>query len=135
MSKKLYVKNLSYAVTENELSRHFSTVGKVLYTKVLRDRETNMSRGSGFVEMSTEQEAQAAMGLSGGELLNRVIYVEEARPQVDRSERPVRQPVRQFEQYEQPKMTMHEPAYGDWQSADRPSRRKRFDKRRERTWE
>lgn len=127
MSKKLYVKNLAYAVTEDDLTRHFSSTGVVRYAKVLRDRETDRSRGSGFVEMATEQEAQNAISLlSGKELLGRSIFVEEARPM---GQKPVRssQPAPHYQEYEQPQMTMHDAAWGA--PEDRRNKRK-FEKRR-----
>jgi RNA recognition motif-containing protein len=128
MAKKLYVKNLAYSVTEDDLTRHFSSSGIVKYAKVLRDRETDRSRGSGFVEMATEEEARNAMFLlNGKELLGRVIFVEEARPM---GEKPVRafQPRPQYQprEYEQPQMTMHDAAWG----APEDRRQRRFEKRR-----
>jgi len=81
MNKNLYVGNLAYNVTRDDLSDLFGTVGTVVEAKVMYDRYTNRSRGFGFVEMATEAEAQEAISkLNGQELGGRQIKVDEARP-------------------------------------------------------
>ena len=62
MAKKLYVGNLSYSVTDESLKEYFSQAGVVESATVLMDRMTGRSKGFGFVEMSTDEEAQKAMG-------------------------------------------------------------------------
>ena len=59
--KRLYVGNLPWAIGDDELKRHFEKVGSVVTAKVIIDKETEKSKGFGFVEMSTEDEAQAAI--------------------------------------------------------------------------
>jgi cold-inducible RNA-binding protein len=79
MGRRLYVGNLSYQTTELELREIFGTVGTVAEAKVVMERETGRPRGFGFVEMSTDQEAKAAIEqLSGRELGGRAINVNEA---------------------------------------------------------
>jgi len=79
MGRRLYVGNLSYQTTELELKEIFSQVGAVAEVKVVTERETGRPRGFAFVEMSTEQEAKAAVEqLSGREVGGRTINVNEA---------------------------------------------------------
>ena len=81
MGKKLYVGSLSYNVTGAELQKQFAAFGTVTSADVVMDRETGRSKGFGFVEMSTDEEAKAAItGLNGKELDGRSIIVNEARP-------------------------------------------------------
>jgi RNA recognition motif-containing protein len=81
MNKKLYVGNLAYAVTADDLSELFATVGTVVDARVISDRYTDRSKGFGFVEMATEEEAQEAINkLNAQELAGRQIKVDEARP-------------------------------------------------------
>ena len=81
MNKRLYVGNLLYDVTENELSDLFSQVGSVVYTKII-NRPDGKSKGFGFVEMSTEEEAKAATEkFDQYELRGRALKVNEAKPQ------------------------------------------------------
>ena len=88
MSKKLYVGNLSYGVDDNMLNDAFSQHGQVASASVVMDRETGRSKGFGFVEMSSDEEARAAIdGLDGVELDGRAIRVDEARPREDRPRR------------------------------------------------
>ncbi len=88
MGKKLYVGNLSYDTTEDGLKEFFSQVGTVEETTIIVNRATGRSKGFGFVEMSTEEEAQNAMAsLNGQELDGRNIVVEEARPMKPRRPR------------------------------------------------
>jgi RNA recognition motif-containing protein len=81
MSKKLYVGNLSYEVTEEDLKKNFGEIGECIAANIVRDKYSGNSRGFGFVEMATEEEAQEAIKrLNGGELSGRKIVVQEARP-------------------------------------------------------
>ncbi|HAZ14243.1 MAG: RNA-binding protein [Bdellovibrionales bacterium GWA2_49_15] len=81
MGTKLYVGNLSYSTTDQSLSELFSQAGTVASAKVVTDRETGRSKGFGFVEMSTDEEAQAAVEkFNGQELEGRQLKVDEARP-------------------------------------------------------
>ncbi|MBS1817666.1 MAG: RNA-binding protein [Acidobacteria bacterium] len=82
MSRKLYVGNLSYNTTESELESLFSQSGTVESVRVMRDQATGRARGFGFVEMATEEEAQAAISATNGqEFGGRALTVNEARPQ------------------------------------------------------
>jgi len=88
MATKLFVGSLAYSVTDEELSEIFSEVGKVESAKVILDRDTQRSKGFGFVEMSTEEEAKAAIDkLNNKEVSGRAIVVNEARPQENRERR------------------------------------------------
>jgi len=81
MNKKLYVGNLGDAVTAHDLRDLFGKVGMVVEAKVIYDRYSNRSRGFGFVEMTTVEEAQEAISkLNGQELAGRQIKVAEAHP-------------------------------------------------------
>jgi RNA recognition motif-containing protein len=81
MNKKLYVGNLGYTVSADDMRDLFREVGTVVDAKVIYDRYTNNSRGFGFVEMATEEEAQEAISkMNGQELAGRQIKVDEARP-------------------------------------------------------
>ena len=85
MSTKLYVGNLSFRTTSDELREAFSQAGTVESASVIEDRETGRSRGFGFVEMATPEEAQAAIAqLNGKELGGRNLTVNEAKPKTDR---------------------------------------------------
>src|SRR6266404_96756 len=84
MGKKLYVGNLSYGVTDGDLSKMFEAHGTVESAQVIMDRDTGRSKGFGFVEMKSDQEAQAAMtGLNGKEVEGRALTVNEARPKTE----------------------------------------------------
>jgi RNA recognition motif-containing protein len=86
MSRKLYVGNLSYNTTEGELETLFSQSGTVESVRVMRDMATGRARGFGFVEMATDEEAQAAISaVNGQEFGGRALTVNEARPQEARS--------------------------------------------------
>ncbi len=86
MGKKLYCGNLSYSVRSAQLEQLFSEYGNVVSAQVIEDRETGRSKGFGFVEMSTEEEANAAIdGLNGQENEGRNLQVNEARPREPRS--------------------------------------------------
>ena len=85
MGKKLYVGNLSYDVSSSDLERMLSEYGTVMSAEVVSDRMTGRSRGFGFVEMGTEEEAQAAIeALNGKEEQGRALTVNEARPRQPR---------------------------------------------------
>ena len=85
MGKKLYVGNLAYGVTDSDLEAMFGAHGTVQSAQVIMDRETGRSKGFGFVEMSSDQEAQAATaGLNGQQKDGRALTVNEARPREDR---------------------------------------------------
>ena len=84
MGRKLYVGNLSYGVTDSDLSTMFGAHGTVESAQVIMDRDTGRSKGFGFVEMKTDQEAQAAIaGLNGKEVEGRALTVNEARPKTE----------------------------------------------------
>src|SRR5262245_44360188 len=84
MGKKLYVGNLSYDVTDSELSKMFEAHGTVESAQVIMDRDTGRSKGFGFVEMKTDQEAQAAIqALNGKDSGGRTLTVNEARPKTE----------------------------------------------------
>ena len=79
MAKKLYVGNLSYNTTEDGLRNLFSGFGSVASAKIIFDRETGNSKGFGFIEMSTDEEATAAIsGTNGHEFEGRQLRVNEA---------------------------------------------------------
>ncbi len=82
---KIYVGNLGYEVTDDNLNAMFAKYGAVDTATVITDRDTGRSKGFGFVEMSDLKQAQAAMnGLNGTELEGRTITVNEARPKAPR---------------------------------------------------
>jgi RNA recognition motif-containing protein len=81
MSKKLYVGNLHWEVTEEDLIKTFGEIGECVSTNVVKDRYSGMSKGFGFVEMATDEEAgEAITKLNDLELHGRKILVQEARP-------------------------------------------------------
>ena len=81
MNKNLYVGNLSYKVTDEDLRANFSEAGKVTSASIVKDKFTGQSKGFGFVEMETEEGATAAVSkFNGGILDGRAITVNEARP-------------------------------------------------------
>ncbi|GHV89370.1 hypothetical protein AGMMS50267_17300 [Spirochaetia bacterium] len=87
MAKKLYVGNLSYNTTEDGLRNLFSEFGTVASAKIIADRDTGNSKGFGFIEMGTDEEANAAIeGTNGRELDGRQLRVNEAmdKPRRDR---------------------------------------------------
>lgn len=85
MAKKLYVGNLSYDTKDSDLQQMFEAFGTVQSAQIVMDRDTGRSKGFGFVEMSSDQEAQAAInGLNGKEAGGRALTVNEARPREDR---------------------------------------------------
>jgi cold-inducible RNA-binding protein len=85
MSMKLYVGNLSFDTTSNELQTLFAQAGTVESVSLIEDRETGRSRGFGFVEMQTKEEGAAAMAqFNGTELGGRALKVNEAKPRENR---------------------------------------------------
>jgi cold-inducible RNA-binding protein len=85
MSAKLFVGNLSFNVTENDLQDAFAAHGTVIEANLMMDRATGRPRGFGFVTMSTPEEAQKAIdALNGKELAGRALTVNIARPREDR---------------------------------------------------
>ncbi len=88
MGKKLYVGNLPYSVRDGDLEQAFGQFGAVTSAKVMMERDTGRSKGFGFVEMGTDEEAAAAInGMNGQPLGGRSIVVNEARPMEDRPPR------------------------------------------------
>lgn len=86
MGLKLYVGGLPYASTEQELSDLFAQHGTVASARIITDKFTGQSRGFGFVEMSSDSEAQAAISaLNGSQMGGRTLTVNEARPQEARA--------------------------------------------------
>ena len=86
MGKKLYVGNLSYTVDSSELEQLFAAHGQVVSAQIINDRDTGRSKGFGFVEMATDQEATAAVAALNGQQHNgRALTVNEARPREERS--------------------------------------------------
>ncbi len=89
MSKKLYVGNLNFSMGSQDLEELFGEFGQVTSATVIMDRETNRSKGFGFVEMANDQEAEAAIsGLNGREINGRALTVNEARPREEGSRPP-----------------------------------------------
>ncbi|MDD2486344.1 MAG: RNA-binding protein [bacterium] len=88
MTKRLYVGNLAYGVDNTELENLFRPYGTVKSATIITDRDTGRSKGFGFVEMSSDAEAEAAIkDLNGKEASGRVLTVNEARPRMEREER------------------------------------------------
>ncbi len=84
MGKKLYVGNLGYGVTDSDLEKMFAPHGTVESVQVIMDRDTGRSKGFGFVEMKTDQEAQAAIAaLNGQDSGGRPLTVNEAKPRTE----------------------------------------------------
>ena len=85
MGNKLYVGNLSYSIRDDDLQQAFAQFGSVSSAKVMMDRDTGRSKGFGFVEMSSDAEAQSAIsGMNGKDLDGRALVVNEARPREER---------------------------------------------------
>lgn len=85
MSVKLYVGNLDYSVTDDTLGQHFAQAGSVVSATVITDRMSGRSKGFGFVEMSSEDEAKKAIEMCNGkDFQGRSIVVNEARPRQPR---------------------------------------------------
>jgi cold-inducible RNA-binding protein len=86
VAKKLYVGNLSYDTTDSDLQNLFVAHGTVQSAQVIMDRDAGRSKGFGFVEMDTQDQAQAAItALNGQEVNGRTLTVNEARPREERS--------------------------------------------------
>ena len=86
MGKRLYVGNLSYSVSSSDLEKMFQAYGTVQSAEVVADRDTGRSKGFGFVEMGTDEEAQAAIAAVNGQENNgRALTVNEARPREERT--------------------------------------------------
>ena len=85
MATKLFVGSLSWNVKDDQLKEFFSEVGEVVSANVITDRESGRSKGFGFVEMSSDDEAKAAIDkLNGKDLDGRAVTVNEARPREER---------------------------------------------------
>ncbi len=85
MGKKIYVGNLTYGVTDSALEQLFAPHGAVQSAQVIMDRDTGRSKGFGFVEMGSDQEAQGAIAaMNGKEVDGRSLTVNEAKPREDR---------------------------------------------------
>jgi RNA recognition motif-containing protein len=85
-NNKLFVGNLSFNTTENDLQDTFAAHGAVAEAKIMTDRDTGRSRGFGFVTMSTDEEAQTAMGaLNGKNVGDRALTVNIAKPREERT--------------------------------------------------
>ena len=88
MGKKLYVGNLPYSVRDGDLEQAFGQFGSVTSAKVMMERDTGRSKGFGFVEMGSDEEAQSAInGMNGQPLGGRSVVVNEARPMEERPPR------------------------------------------------
>ncbi len=88
MGKNLYIGNLPEAVTETDLKTNFEQAGSVVSVNIIKDKYTGQSRGFGFIEMGTEEEAKEAIKrFDNGELLGNAIKVNEAKPKTDSSQR------------------------------------------------
>ena len=86
MSKKLYVGNLGFSVSEADLQQLFSPHGTILSAQVIMDRDTGQSKGFAFIEMGSDTEAQAAItALDGKDHGGRALKVNEAKPKENRS--------------------------------------------------
>ena len=86
MSKKLYVGNLAFQTTTQDLEQLFAQAGSVASAQIIEDRDTGRSKGFAFVEMSTEDEAAKAIEqFNGKEVAGRMLKVNEARPRENRS--------------------------------------------------
>ncbi len=84
MNKNLYVGNLSYKITDDDLQSNFSEAGEIASSSIIKDKFTGQSKGFGFVEMKTEEgAAEAIKKFNGGMLDGKEITVNEARPKKD----------------------------------------------------
>jgi len=88
MATNLFIGGISYQSTDDDLAQHFASAGTVASAKIITDRESGRSKGFGFVEMSSDEEAKKAIEtLDGSELNGRSISVSEARPREERPRR------------------------------------------------
>ena len=86
---KLFVGSLAYSINDEELGKLFAEAGTVVSAKVIMNRDTDQSKGFGFVEMSTDEEAQTAIKkLNGNEVAGRRLIVNVAKPMGERDSRP-----------------------------------------------
>jgi RNA recognition motif-containing protein len=93
----IYVGNLSYEVTQDDLKQAFEAHGEVVNASVITDKFTGRSRGFGFVEMAKDDEARTAIeALNGMDLKGRTLNVNEARPRNDRPRSRERRPAREY---------------------------------------
>lgn len=85
MANKLFVGSLAFSATDDDLANFFASAGNVVSAKVITDRDSGRSKGYGFVEMSTDEEAKTAIDtLNGKDLNGRPVNVSEARPREER---------------------------------------------------
>ena len=85
MANKLFVGSLAFSATDDDLAQAFAQAGNVVSAKVIMDRDTNRSKGFGFVEMDSDEAAQNAIKLlDGKEVAGRAVNVSEARPREER---------------------------------------------------
>ena len=84
MQVKLYVGNLSYNTSEDDLNQLFAQYGEVRSVNVIKDKFSGRSKGFGFVEMATSEDAEKALAQNGSDFMGRNITVSEARPQTER---------------------------------------------------
>jgi RNA recognition motif-containing protein len=84
LNKKLYVGNLSFQTTEDDLNRLFAQAGEVESVRIITDRDTGRSRGFGFVEMADGNAEKAIAQFNGADLNGRALTVNEARPMADK---------------------------------------------------
>lgn len=88
MAKKIYVGNLPYGADENALKEVFEKIGEIQSVKIITDIETGRSKGFGFIEMTSDEDAEKAIStLNGTTLMDRTLVVNEARPQTMRDKR------------------------------------------------
>lgn len=88
MSTRLYVGNISFKATEEDMTTLFSQAGQVISAKLIKDAASGRLRGFGFVEMSSDEEAQKAVSMfNGKQFMERAIVVNEAKPQEKRESR------------------------------------------------
>ncbi|MBI4426172.1 MAG: RNA-binding protein [Candidatus Kerfeldbacteria bacterium] len=88
MANKLYVGGIPYTTTDDSLKQHFSQAGTVTSSTIITDKMSGRSRGFGFIEMSTDEEAQKAVEMfNGKDFEGRTLTVNEARPMSDRPPR------------------------------------------------
>lgn len=86
MARKLYVGNLSYSTREEDLREEFAKIGEIISATLIVDQSNGMSKGFGFVEMATDEDAaKAVSSLNGTAFMDRTITVNEARPRTERS--------------------------------------------------
>jgi cold-inducible RNA-binding protein len=89
MAKKLYVGNLAFSVTDDELMQAFTSFGNIVSARVVMDRMTGRSKGFGFVEIEDDSQADEAVNKMNGQTIGgRPVRVSEAKPQEDRPRRP-----------------------------------------------